>query len=454
MENSNRTKEIVLLFENYLEDSKKLHTSFKMSGKSYPAVVIDDNGFLPDDVESVYGYFLGDFEKSDRVLGKPRYFNQINVPEYWEISGNNSGGKVHELNKERGRIFYTEPLHKRFVRVVDWYDDSGIVRSSDHYNKYGALYARTIFNAKGHKVNKSYFSADGKEVIVENFVTKDIILNDGDTVRVFHSKTEFVCFYLEKKGYSQCRLFYNTLATPFFVSQELCNKDNSGQKKDVLFWQEQARTDIPGNMQIILNGQGTRTEAVRVLDGKAYEKLISLGANKAVVKKLGYIYDFKKENGHKPEALICTNSDRIAHCEDIIKEMPEMHFHIAAITEMSSKLMDLEKYSNVTLYPGVKMKLLDSLFDKCDYYLDINHENEIVLAVQNAFMHNQLIMTFKETMHNRSYIAAEHIYGMADYKRMIADLKSVLQDRELLGKHIEMQHVSAGLENACAYDEL
>ena len=128
-------------------------------------------------------------------------------------------------------------------------------------------------------------------------------------------------------------------------------------------------------MQIILNGQGTRTEAVRVLDGKAYEKLISLGANKAVVKKLGYIYDFKKENGHKPEALICTNSDRIAHCEDIIKEMPEMHFHIAAITEMSSKLMDLEKYSNVTLYPGVKMKLLDSLFDKCDYYLDINHEN-------------------------------------------------------------------------------
>ena len=69
MENSNRTKEIVLLFENYLEDSKKLHTSFKMSGKSYPAVVIDDNGFLPDDVESVYGYFLGDFEKSDRVLG-------------------------------------------------------------------------------------------------------------------------------------------------------------------------------------------------------------------------------------------------------------------------------------------------------------------------------------------------------------------------------------------------
>ena len=48
MENSNRTKEIVLLFENYLEDSKKLHTSFKMSGKSYPAVVIDDNGFLPD----------------------------------------------------------------------------------------------------------------------------------------------------------------------------------------------------------------------------------------------------------------------------------------------------------------------------------------------------------------------------------------------------------------------
>ena len=63
---------------------------------------------------------------------------------------------------------------------MDWYDERGVVRSSDHYNRYGAIYGRTVFNAKGQKVNKTYFSADGREIIVENFVTGDIILNEGN----------------------------------------------------------------------------------------------------------------------------------------------------------------------------------------------------------------------------------------------------------------------------------
>ena len=454
MGRSHKTENVVLLFENYFQESKKLHTSFKLSGKSYQAVVIEDDGFLPDDVESVYGYFLGDFSKSECVPGKPRYFNQINVPEYWEISGNNNGGQIHELNKERGRIFYTTPLHKRLVKTVDWYNDEGAVRSSDHYNKYGALYARTIFDSKGHRINKSYFDANGAEVIVENYVTKDIILNDGDIVRVFRSKTEFVCFYLENKGYTHYSLFYNTLATPFFVSQELSKLDSNAPKTDVLFWQEKARADIPGNMQIIFNGQNTRTKSVQVLDRNAYNKLISLGVNTDIVKCLGYVYDFKKKNGHKAEALICTNSDRIARCEELIREIPEMHFNIVAITEMSSKLMNLENYSNVTLYPVVKMKVLESLFKKCDYYLDINHESEIVSAVENAFMHNQLIMAFNETIHNRNYIAKEHIYNISDYMSMVDDLKELLKDKELLDNHIEMQHSFAGVEKTKVYKEL
>lgn len=34
------------------------------------------------------------------------------------------------------------------MKIVDWYDDTHVVRVSDHYNKYGFLYARTIFNKK------------------------------------------------------------------------------------------------------------------------------------------------------------------------------------------------------------------------------------------------------------------------------------------------------------------
>ena len=170
---------------------------------------------------SVYGFFLGNFKGEKGVPGKPRYFNQITVADYWEISGNNSSGKVHDLYRERGRIFYAEPKHKRLVKVVDWYDERGMVRSSDHYNRYGALFARTAFNAKGQRVNKSYFSAAGREILVENYVTGDIILNEDGGVRFFPNKTEFICYFMEKTGMDRGRLYFNSLSTPFFVSNKL-----------------------------------------------------------------------------------------------------------------------------------------------------------------------------------------------------------------------------------------
>lgn len=446
MGNDIKTEEIVLLFDTYSKESENLHTSFQLAGKNYPVVVIEDDGFLPDGVSSVYEYFLGEFLPGEHIPGKPRYFNQITVPEYWEISGTNSSGKVHDLNKERGRIFYAEPKHKRLVRVVDWYDDRGVVRSSDHYNKYGALYARTVFNAKGQRVNKSYFDANGTEIVVENFVTKDIILNYEGKVKFFQNKKDFVVFFMQKTGYAQKRIFFNTLSTSFFVSQAL-----DGEKGDILFWQEPERNDIPGNMMAILNGVASRTTKIMVQNKKAFEKLLALGASPEKLYSLGYIYPFKKQNKHRSKALICTNSDRIAECEKIVQALPEMHFNITAITEMSSKLMDMDKYDNVSLYPGIKMSVLEELFESCDFYFDINYEGEIVSAVQKAFLHNHLIVAFKETMHNAAYVASEHIYTISDVDKMVSDVKMMLLNDELLDQHIVLQHQAAQLESKEAY---
>ncbi|MBO5176972.1 MAG: accessory Sec system glycosylation chaperone GtfB [Lachnospiraceae bacterium] len=438
---------IVLLLDNYGEDSKKLHTSFLQAGKKYPVFVIEEDGFLPEGVTSVFGYFLGAFATSEKVPGKPRYFNQITVPEYWEISANNNSGKVHELNKERARIFYAEPKHKRLVKVVDWYDDRGVVRSSDHYNRYGALYARTIFNSKGQRVNKSYFNAEGKEILTENYVTRDIILNDGDVVRIFKNKHEFTTFVLQKAGYAGHRIFFNTLSTSFFVSERLPENGNG----DVLFWQEPISDEIPGNMRLILNGTSNRAAKIMVQSEEAYRKLLALGAPAEKLRRLGYIYPFVKENLGKKEVLICTNSDRIAEVEKIVEALPELHFSIAAITEMSSKLMSMEKYSNVSLYPGVKMKVLDELFMKADFYLDINHESEIVSAVEKAFLHNQLIFAFKETLHNAFYVATEHIYTVDRVNELVLDIKAVMGSTALLKEYLERQKKAAMQESAETY---
>lgn len=430
-----KSDHIILLFDTYTKESEKLHTSFLMSGCDYPVVCIEDDGFLPENVISVYGYFLGTFEKSDKIPGRPRYFNEIQVPDYWEISGNNTSGKIHDKSHERGRIFYAQPGHKRLVKVVDWLDERGVVRASDHYNRFGALYARTVFNEKGQRVNKSYFSADGKEKIVENYVTKDIILNDGEQILFFQNKTEFALYYLEKTGQTQNTLFYNSLSFPFFVSQRL--PENG--KKDVLFWQEPVENEIPGNMQIILNGNATRTQQIMVQAREAYDRLLSLGADASILSLRGFVYPFKRENLNRREILICTNSDQIAHLKELIEGLSNMHFHIAAITEMSSKLMQMGNYANVTLYPGVKMYILDELFAKCDYYFDINYGNEIVSAVNRAFLNRQMIVAFQNTIHNKEYIAEEHIFGMDNYVELVQFVNRLSKDKELLQRHLQTQ---------------
>lgn len=441
---------MILLFDYYNTYSKELFYSFQAAGYECPAVVIEDDGFLPEGIQSVCGFFAGDFSKSENCPGRPLYFNEIVVPDYWEISSNNQSGKVCDLFRERGRIFYTEPKNKRLVKVVDWLDEKGVVRSSDHYNRYGAIYARTIFNAKGEKVNKSWFSPDGREVIMENYVTGDIILNEGEEIHFFRNRTAFVLHFLAAAQFSQSRLFFNSLSTPFFVSQAM----KAEKKQDILFWQEPVRDGIPGNMQVILNGQASRTAQIMVQLPNVYERLAELGADKEMIHPLGFIYEFEKKNKHSSKILICTNSDNIEHCRELVEALPEMEFHIAAITEMSSKLLGMEAYENVRLYPGAKTKLIDELFDECDYYLDVNHESEIVSAVRKAFLHNHLIFAFRETLHNGNYVAKENIYAAADYKELVTELKRCAKDARALNKRLKLQQAAAMTETIERYKEL
>ena len=427
MENTNRD-DIVLLFDFFNMGSQDLLASFQNADFDIDAVVINDDGFLPDSVENVYEYFINGEEGAKE--GKPLFFNQIEVPEYWEIRGTNSNGSVYDKTRERARIFYAEPKHKRLVKVVDWISEDGNVRASDHYNKYGRLYARTIFNKKAQRVSKSYFNSLGQEIIVENFVTGDIILNDGDAIRFFKNKTEFVVFYFKRKGLDHKRIFFNSLSTPFFVSNALPAYDN--KKGDVLFWQEPTHQEIPGNMLLILDGNAPRCDKVVVQNHQSYDRLLQLNANEAKMEELGFIYSFKKKNMGRRSALICTNTENVEKLKELAEALPEVKFHVAALTEMSAKLMAHEKYENVVMYPNVKMSVLDKLFWDCDFYLDINHEGEIVEATRRAFLHNQIILCFNETAHGLTYTATENRFTASDYRKMVYRIKGLLKEKDKL----------------------
>ncbi|MCR4740340.1 MAG: accessory Sec system glycosylation chaperone GtfB [Lachnospiraceae bacterium] len=443
------TPDFVLLLDNTGRDSMDLYASFKSTGKSFFAAVLSDDGFIPGEMESVYGFFLG-YRAGTSYEGKPRYFNGIRVPKYWEISGTGRGGKITDMSHERGRIFYAEPSHKRYVKTVDYYDEKGIVRFSDHYNRYGALYSRTAFSAGGERINRSFFSADGKEIIVENFVTRDIILNYKGKILIFKNKTEFAIFYLKERGLSGRRLFYNSLSYPFFVSEDL-PKETGG---DILFWQEDIKDDIPGNMKIILNGRSSRTGRIVVQNRSSYEKLRASGANMDMITLLGFVYPFERENRYGRDILIGTNSDNIACLDEITAAVKDCRFHIAALTEMSAKLMAFGDRENVILYPGVSMAKLDELFAGCDIYLDINHENEIVSAVRRAFLNNMLILAFRETLHDGIYTEKGHIFGKDEPDRLTALLTSALNDRAVMEQSIRSQREHALLADEAAYKTL
>lgn len=450
MEKTAVRPDVVLLLENFSDEGKRLFYSFQQADKSIPAVVLEENGFLPEGAVSVYGYFLGDFAQSSLASGTPLYFNQISVPEYWRISGTNRQGEIYDLGRKRGRILYAKPVHRRLAATVEWLDERGVVRTADHYNSQGALYAKTTFDASGKKVMKTYFTAEGQEKIVENFVTKDIILNEDKKVLVFRGKVDFSVYMLQKAGFAHCHFCYNTLSTPFFVSERFKNP----VKKHVLFWQEPKRNDIPGNMSYILRQQESQTKAIFVQRRAAYEKLLELGADRGMLHSIGYIYPFKRDNSHGRQALICTNSDQIEQLKKVVEALPELHFHIAAITEMSPKLMAYGEYENVSLYPNVKTTQLDSLFSRCDWYFDINHADEIVSAVERAFLNNQLVFAFQETAHNREYVAEEYIYPAKESDRLMADVKKTIADEKLFNEHLKLQRACAMAEKREAYQNL
>lgn len=443
----------VLLIDNYDANARLLEGSLKKAGLCMRTAVINDDGFLPSaeslqgqsEILSVYGYFLGDYEKSKTIPGHPRYFNEITVPDYWEIKASNVSGQVFNMGKEMGRIFFTEPKNKRLVKVVDWLDDKGIVRLSAHYNAQGALYARTIFNKKGEKASKSYFDALGREVIVENYVTGNITLNMSDgRVRFFNNKIDLVVYFLEVTGFSEGRIAYNTLANAFMAACK-AGHDN------VLFWQEGERPDVPGNMQAIFNAGAGNTKDVYVQRRNAYDALIAHGARTDSTHKLGFIYDFIRKNEHRKEILICTNSDQIESLESLVKGLPDFTFNIAAITEMSPTLEAFGSFDNVKLFPGVKPGMLDKLFARSDFYLDVNYGDEIVDAINRAFNNNMLIFSFAQTTHNKDLVAKDHIYDAKDCERLVKNIKQCAGSDSMIESGLKLQREAALSENAQTY---
>lgn len=437
---------MIQLFDVYNQESQDLHYSLTAAGLSDLTVVIEPDGFLPDGVVSPFTYYLG------YDSGKPSYFNQVPVPDFWEIAGNNQFGTINDLNQERAVIHFADGLQARLVKKVEWKTPAGRIFQVDHYNRFGACFAKTTFDASGQAIMTSYRNVDQKEVILENHVTGDILLTlEGQGLRHFSGRVAFIIDFLQGLEVNLDHILFNSLSTSFLTSFHF--PDKSGQ--DILVWQESLQDHIPGNMQLILENDHLRVKTIIISDYATYERALQLTDEKFHHKfsHLGYHYHFKRDNFVRPDALIVTNSDQLEQVEKLVESLPNVTFRIAAVTEMSSKLLDMLRYPNVVLYQNASPQKIQNLYQLSDIYLDINYGNELLQAVRQAFEHNQLILAFEETAHNRRYTAPNHIFAKEAVDDMIQTIELALSHVKEMGRALVDQGNHANYVNPILYQE-
>ena len=411
------------VFDTYSRESQDLLHSMQESGFTHPTVVLEPNGFLPDGVESPFLYFLGQPKGEKRG----RYFNEVPVPDFWEISGDNSSGKVNYYGQEKARIAYHAASYKRIVESVEWLDDKGQVVMIERYDQYGRKIAVTTCDAQGHPLVTTYFEGD-TERLTENHQTGDLILTlANQPMRIFKNRLDYFVFYLEYRGFNLDGLVYNTLATSFSLSLQLGNKGIKG--RDVLVWQEPLHDSLPGNMQLILKSPEIRTKKIFIPQNATYHRALQLSAQgqHASFGPLGYLYDFKVKDDIRKDAFVLTNSDQIEALTYLVESLPDVTFRVAALTEMSASLLSMVRYPNVVLYQNISQERIQELLKISSIYLDINHYAEVQGIVRKAFEHQQVILAFSHTVHDRTYLAQANIFEQGKEADLVARIKEIYQ---------------------------
>ena len=441
---------MIFLTDRLNEEAGNLMYSFARSGYDVQTVVSSYDGYLPEGILSPYGFYVNG--KKEPKDGYPRYFNQIDLPDFWEIESTTSSGEVHEYEDLRAKLFYADPKSERHLKIIDWIDKNGKARCSDHYDRYGRRFAQTILDRNQKPVHKTYYDADGREVITENLNTGDIILTDDGRNYFFRSKADFIAHYLQHSGLNTDRLMFNSLSTPFFAAEIL--QHAAPRNNNVLFWQEPIKEDIPGNMRTILDRNAAGVSVIAVQRQDAYKKIRELAVDQTRFKKLGYIYPSLRENEGSKNVLVFTNSDQVEKLAELTKSLPDVHFHVGALTEMSPKLLIMEMMQNVTLYPAIWEETISELWSKCDIYLDINHGGEILEAVRTAFINNQLIFAFGNTAHNRFFTDSGNIFEPDAYQKMADRIKSVLSDEKQMKDALRAQRAHAHEASEQDYQEV
>lgn len=446
---------MINLFENFLEKEQDLYKSLNKSGYKHTTVVLNDDGYLPENITSPIRYFTQAASRNKKA--SPKFFNELDIPYYWEIKGDGQKAEIFEGYKKKGRILYSQRRGDyRLVKAVEWFNEQEKVRSVDLYNQFGKFFGRKSYS-DGQLTLTSYFNDKHQEVLLFNHITGTIQVNFKNKKYFFEKFVDFIMFYFNVADLDTTNIFYNSLATPFFITEALKKKYPEKNYQHTLFWQE-ISSSIPGNMMQLLKDEHLATTKIVIQDREEHLRIkqqIHEEVNTNVqIHYLGYIYDLKERNTVERSILTLTNSDEIAGLDTLIKALPHHQFNIAARTTMSDRLLAYDKYSNVTLYPTVEEQEIKQLLQKNSFYLDINQGNEVDQIIRKAFENSQLVFAFKETLHNKRYVCPENIFEIKQIEQLIQGIRKVSQNVKEYRRALGAQRWTAGQATVENYKDI
>lgn len=338
----------------------------------------------------------------------PVFALNIQVPEFWEIHMDYHQAFILDKDIQRGVIHYFE-AGLCMTKMVEWRDTTGKVLKKDYYHESGWRYKQELFNEEEQVISIHYFSPENQLLMVEDVDKQIYTVFDKDRTYFYNEKQLWITC-VEKLRKNQEPLVVGDVKIAEYLQEEpiiACYIDKTPlEQNDIQLW-------------------------LSLVD-KLYIYHYSVYHTIPRLENIHHLSPLYREHldVFKHRALIVTHTQEVERIEELVDALPMLEFHIAAVTAMGGRLMDLEVKENVRLYPGISQQQFKALLDSCTIYLDINHYVEILDSVDEALENGLLLFAFQETCHRESYIHPEYLFGSAEVQQLIEKLRLVMNSSE------------------------
>lgn len=340
---------------------------------------------------------------------------KVVVPKYWEICMEEDCATIWDKDIQRGQIFYR---HKELYTVdrVEWWDSQGKVISCDYYLENGWRYKQEIMDESEKSISVHYYDAQNTLLMIKNV--------ERSLYTLF--KDEITHIYTEDELWQACLELFD-IENEVLVVGDLEIADYLDSQKISAVYSSKEPIQIQ-EVEVYLS----RVDRLYIYHYSVFETLTPNDK----IHHISPLYPSKMNVNHH-RALIMTHTQEIEKIEEVIEKLPMVEFHIAALTNMGPRLLDLERCENVYLHPGISQAEYESLLEQCSLYLDINHSIEILNAVEESLEKGLLLFAFKETQHRGGFICPEHLASSQAVTDLIDAIKKVVVSEEMY--HLALQ---------------